>query len=99
MPLVMDPAEHEIITLLKAAQWDGRRVIEIGCGDGRLTLRIAALAPKLIEALDPDAARVRLARKNLPARYRKRVSYHVGHSNKLRYPGGVFDIAIFAWSL
>ena len=99
MALVMDPAGNEIRALLKAVQWQRRRVLEIGCGQGRLTLRLAAFRPKHIEALDPDPKGIRVARKNQPARYRRLISYHVGHAEKLRYPPGTFDTVIFSWAL
>ncbi len=99
MPLVVDPAENEIRALQKAAEWKGKRVLEIGCGEGRLTLRLAALHPRHIEAMDPDAARVRLARKNRPERYGKLIAYHVGHAERLRSARDQFDIVIFSWSL
>ena len=77
----------------------GEAVLEIGCGQGRLTLRLAAFRPKHIEALDPDPKGIRVARKNQPARYRRLISYHVGHAEKLRYPPGTFDTVIFSWAL
>ena len=99
MPLVMDPAGSEIRALQKTVQWKGKRVLEIGSGDGRLTLRLAAFKPEHIDALDPDASRVRLARKNLPVMYGRRISYHVGRAEGLRYPRNQFDIVIFSWAL
>ncbi len=99
MPLVIDPAGSEIRALQKTAQWKGKRVLEIGCGEGRLTLRLAALHPQHIDALDPDAARLRLARKTLPAVYGRRVSYHAGHAESLKFPRNRFDIVIFSWAL
>ncbi len=99
MPLVVDPIGAEIRALQKDVQWKGKQVLEIGCGDGRLTLRLAAFGPAHIEAIDPDASRVRAARKSQPRRYRERIAYHVGRSGALRYRRGQFDIAIFAWSL
>ena len=99
MPLVIDPSGREIRALQKAAQWDRKRVLELGCGDGRLTLRLAALGPTYIEALDTDAVRVRAARRNCPARLSKRIAYHVGYAERLKYPKELFDIAIFSWSL
>jgi ubiquinone/menaquinone biosynthesis C-methylase UbiE len=99
MPLVMDPAGNEIRALQKATQWKGKGVLEVGCGEGRLTLRIAALGPRRIEALDPDNTRVRLARKNQPAFYSRRIKYHVGHSERLRFHDDLFDIVIFSWVL
>ncbi len=99
MPLVVDPVGAEIRALQKDVQWKSKQVLEIGCGDGRLTLRLAAFRAAHIEAIDPDASRIRAARKSLPGRYRERVAFHVGSSGKLRYPRHKFDIAIFAWSL
>ena len=99
MSLVMDPAGAEIRALLKTVEWKGKRVLEIGCGEGRLTLRLAAFRPRHIEAIDPDNARVRTARKNLPPRYGKLIGYHVGHAERLKYAAGQFDIAIFSWAL
>ncbi|HEX8991693.1 MAG TPA: class I SAM-dependent methyltransferase [Anaerolineales bacterium] len=99
MTLVMDPAGSEIRALQKTVQWKGKRVLEIGSGDGRLTLRLAAFRPRHIDAIDPDAARLRLARRSLPAVYRRRISYHTGHAESLRYPRNRFDIVIFSWAL
>ncbi len=99
MTLVVDPAGNEIRALQRVVEWKRKRVLEIGCGEGRLTLRLAAFHPAHIEALDPDGARVRLARKNRPVRYGKRITYHVGHAGKLRYARDQFDIVIFSWAL
>jgi ubiquinone/menaquinone biosynthesis C-methylase UbiE len=99
MTLVMDPAGNEIRALEKAAPWRGQRVVEIGCGNGRLTLRLAALGTRSIEAIDPSTAAIRQARRKLPKLYQERIAYHVGHAEKLRYAPGTFDIAVFAWVL
>ncbi len=99
MPLVVDPAGHELRALRKAANWRGKRVLEIGCGPGRLTLRLASLNPRHIEAIDADAGQLRLARKGLPARFARRIAYHVGSATQLKYPPGTFDIVIFSWAL
>ncbi len=99
MPLVMDPAGKEVRALQRATDWHRKHVLEIGCGDGRLTLRLAGLGPRRIEALDPDPKRIRLARKNRPARYGGRIAYHVGHAERLKYPARLFDIVVFSWVL
>ena len=99
MALIVDPARDEVRALRKAVNWRGKHVIEIGCGDGRLTLRLASLGPLKIEALDPDAKLIHDARKNIPDRYADRIDYHVGHAEKLKYPAGTFDIAVFSWVL
>lgn len=99
MSLVVDPAGSEIRALQEAVEWNGRRVLEIGCGDGRLTLRLAGLRPRHIEAIDAAAAQVRLARRNLPSRFRNRIAYHAGQAGRLKYPRDQFDIVVFSWAL
>ncbi len=99
MPLVVDPTGKEIRALQDLMQWKGKRLLEIGCGDGRLTLRLADLGAARIEAIDPDPQRIRLAGKNLPRRYSQHVRFHTGHAEKLRYPNAEFDAVVFAWSL
>jgi ubiquinone/menaquinone biosynthesis C-methylase UbiE len=99
MALMVDPARDEIRALRKAVNWRGKHVIEIGCGDGRLTLRLASLWPLKIQALDPDGKLIHGARKNIPEHYANRIDYRVGHAEKLKYPEGTFDIAVFSWVL
>jgi ubiquinone/menaquinone biosynthesis C-methylase UbiE len=99
MPLVIDPAGKEIRALQDVLDWKGKRLLEIGCGDGRLTQRLAAFGPASIEAVDPDPGRIRLARKALPRGGSRRIHLHVGHAEKLRYPDAAFDAVVFAWSL
>ncbi len=99
MPLIIDPAKAELKALRNAAPWRGARILEIGCGDGRLTLRLASLGPDRIEALDPDPARIRLARRKLPSRFQKLIRYHVGSAQRLGYPDNAFNIVVLSWSL
>jgi len=99
MPLVIDPAKVELKALKKVAVWRGVRLLELGCGDGRLTLRLASLGPRRIDALDPDPNKVRLARRNLPSAHRNRVHYAVGQAEHLRQSDGAFDIVVFSWAL
>ena len=99
MPLFMDPAGDETRALRQAVNWRGKRVLEVGCGDGRLTLRLAQLGAKSILAIDPDAALVRGARKALPERYRARIRYQVGSIERLPRRKDLFDIAVLSWSL
>src|SRR5258705_9669905 len=72
MTYVVDPERRELTALARIAPWRGRRVIELGCGDGRLTLRLAALGAQVL-AIDPDAECIRAARLSLPERFADRV--------------------------
>lgn len=98
MAIKVDPEEREVAALRRVANWDGTRVLEIGCGDGRLTLRLAGLGARVL-GLDPDRLLIGKAREDLPKRYLRQVSYSVGSASKLRYRAGSFDIVVFAWSL
>src|SRR5262245_42393866 len=77
MALRVDPEKNEIRALRGVGPWRGKRVLEIGCGDGRLTLRLAGLGAR-VDALDPDGGLVRAARRSLPPRLTGRVRYRVG---------------------
>jgi 2-polyprenyl-6-hydroxyphenyl methylase/3-demethylubiquinone-9 3-methyltransferase len=98
MPLAIDPAGNEVRALARVIDWHGKRVLEVGCGDGRLTLRLARLGAR-VYAIDPDAKLIRLARKKLPKRFASRVEYHRGDAEALNHPAGVFDLVLFAWAL
>ena len=102
MTIITDPQENEVRMLRAAAEWRGRRVLEIGCGDGRLTRRLARLGA-VIEAIDPDPASIRAARRQwprqMPRRLAKAARFHVGEAEHLNYPDESFHRVVFAWSL
>jgi 2-polyprenyl-6-hydroxyphenyl methylase/3-demethylubiquinone-9 3-methyltransferase len=98
MGLQVDPERNEVCALAEVASWRDRRVLEIGCGDGRLTVRLARLGAR-VEAIDPDAKLVRAARRALPVRYARHVRYRVAGARRLPHAAGSFDRVVFAWSL
>ena len=73
-------------------------MIELGCGDGRLTVPVAADA-ELILAFDPDSPAVERARRLLPANLAERVEYRVASGTEIQVERGSFDLALFSWSL
>ena len=52
----------EVRLIQRFADLAGRRILEIGCGDGRLTREFAPLASSVV-AIEPDQARIALARR------------------------------------
>ena len=102
MAIHVDPVGREIELLRRLVRWRGRRVVEIGCGDGRLTRRLAALGARIV-AIEPDAALVRAARRAArqawTPRLARRVSFHVGKAGRLKFPPGTFDLVLFSWAL
>ena len=101
MNVRVDPEENEIHALLTlTGSLAGKQVLEVGCGDGRLTWRYA-WGVRRVTAIDPDAERVARARTDCPATVRGRVKfYKLGLE---QFAAGVhtdrYDLAILAWSL
>lgn len=98
MTLRVDPERNEIRALKSVADWHGKKVLEVGCGDGRLTLRLANLGANII-AVDPDTKLIGAARKKLPERFAERVRYKVEKAEQLNYPDDTFDLVVFSWVL
>jgi 2-polyprenyl-6-hydroxyphenyl methylase / 3-demethylubiquinone-9 3-methyltransferase len=98
MTLRVDPEQNEVRALKAVTDWKNKRVLEIGCGDGRLTLRLARLGA-IVEANDPKPEAITKARKNLPKRFAGKVRHKVGQAERLAYRDASFDAVVFAWSL
>lgn len=98
MTLVVDPEQNEIRALETVAYWRGKHVLEIGCGIGRLTLRLASLGA-IVHAIDPDPKLVHNARNTLPKRFADRITFRTGRAEKLHHRNEKFDAVIFAWAL
>lgn len=98
MPILIDRERNEINALRPITNWRGKKVLEIGCGSGRLTRRLATFGAH-IEAIDPNLDSIKVARQTLPPSYASRVRFNVGKSSRLEYPKNTFDIVLFSWSL
>ena len=98
MAVIIDREQNEVRTLGNVVDWRGKKVLEIGCGDGRLTRRLARFGPQ-IEAIDPLPENIKAARQQLPCSFASRVSLRVGESSRLEYPHDTFDLVLFSWSL
>ena len=72
---------------------NGKTLLEVGCGDGRLT---ALLANKVegITGIDPDDNSIEAARKNISG-----VNFLVGSGEKMDLANESFDIVLFSYSL
>jgi ubiquinone/menaquinone biosynthesis C-methylase UbiE len=73
------------------------RVLEIGCGDGRLTWRYAESANR-VTGIDPDAERLQTALEALPSTL-THVTFVQAHAEDLPFRRETFDIGLLAWSL
>lgn len=93
-----DPENFERKKLLDFADFNGSRVLEIGCGEGRLTWKYAA-ASRVTFGLDPDFNALRVAQVDCPTDLHGRVHLARASAYHLPFPKETFDIAVLAWSL
>ncbi len=77
---------------------EGKRVLEVGCGEGRLTALVAARASS-VYAFDPSAANVAMARAALTSEQRRQVRFAVHDAEALDVTRERFDVALCGWSL
>lgn len=98
MVSVKDPEGTEPRALATLVDFTDRRVLEIGCGDGRLTWGYAGEAAKVL-GIDTDSEAVAEARRATPPDLEHRVRFRVAQAEKLRVRPAGFDIAFLAWSL
>ena len=94
----VDPEGAETRALARLAPIDGLRVLELGCGDGRLTFRYAAAAASVL-AVDPEVARIDEARAELPSALASTVTFAVAGAADVEAPRASFDLALFSSSL
>ena len=97
MPRVLDPEGAHLAALRRLGDFRDQRILELGCGDGRLTVGIGADAASVL-AFDPDAEAIARARNMLPAELAARVDYRVASGTELEVQPQ-FDLAVFSWSL
>jgi 2-polyprenyl-3-methyl-5-hydroxy-6-metoxy-1,4-benzoquinol methylase len=98
MPIRLDPEATEIAALFDfASSFSGKRVLEIGCGDGRLTWLYADQVAGVM-GIDPKPDDIALAIQNCPPNLRDRVEFRTGTIQEFESPAQ-FDLAILSWSL
>jgi ubiquinone/menaquinone biosynthesis C-methylase UbiE len=95
---VLDPEGAHLAALHRLGGFRGQRVLELGCGDGRLTLGLAHEAARVL-AFDPDAEAVERAHRSLPAELAERVTYQVASGTEIEIKPHSFDLVVFSWSL
>lgn len=92
---VLQQEKKAVLALL--GDLTGLRVLEIGCGNGRLTWQYAPSAG-FVDAIDPDSKRITAAQQALPAPLTDRVQFHACTLEEFHSPA-LYDLAILSWSL
>jgi ubiquinone/menaquinone biosynthesis C-methylase UbiE len=88
-----DRERKELTMILRYADLWGRDVLEVGCGDGRVSGNIAPHAKSLV-AIDPDPERLEKAMAEMPG-----IDFRHGTGESLEFPNEAFDTVAFTFSL
>jgi SAM-dependent methyltransferase len=100
--LLLGPFLARIAADVAAAAPDGARVLEVGCGPGHLSVRLARHHGLDVTGLDLDPAMIARARANAepPGNgYQRRPSFLVGDVAALAFPDGSFDLVVSTLSM
>jgi 2-polyprenyl-3-methyl-5-hydroxy-6-metoxy-1,4-benzoquinol methylase len=98
MTIQVDPEKYEFDALLALAEdLSDKRVLEIGCGNGRITTHLAQFASH-VTAIDPNEERIATAIEQMPPALANKISYQAIPLADLP-PGERFDLALLSWSL
>jgi 2-polyprenyl-3-methyl-5-hydroxy-6-metoxy-1,4-benzoquinol methylase len=100
MTVRTDPEGNETDALFDLVQLEGREVLEIGCGDGRLTRRYADRVAH-VTAIEPFGDAIARAQTWLSEEPNERIEFrHVSFEDLAAASGAdVFDVALLSWSL
>lgn len=90
-------ADHERALIERLTPLRGKDVLEVGCGNGRLTLAYAARARSVV-AIEPNPKQIARARARAKQTGIRNVRFLVRPA-QTGIRGGPFDVVLFAWSL
>jgi ubiquinone/menaquinone biosynthesis C-methylase UbiE len=94
----IDPEGTEIEVIHELVDFSGKKVLEVGCGDGRMTRRYADRAA-LVLALDPNAEKIERAIDSTPEALRSKVRFRVADIADAELVQQAFEVAILSHSL
>ena len=93
----IDPEGTEIEVIHELVDFSGKKVLEVGCGDGRMTRRYDRAA--LVLALDPNAEKIERAIDSTPEPLRSKVRFRVADIADAELAQQTFEVAILSHSL
>ena len=98
MTLQQDPEQNEPKYLRRFIDIADKRVLEVGCGEGRLTWQYAAKATR-VTGIDVDRNALRVAAYDRPDGLESKVHFAETEAEYLPFRKETFDIALLSWSL
>ena len=78
--------DHEILNQARR-----KKVLDVGCGPGEFTLRVARTA-RLVTGIDASKVALEFAGRNLARSGSKNVTFRYGNARKLPFPNNSFDL-------
>ena len=96
--LLRPPPEDELREYGGVGLVRRKRVIDVGCGDGRMALGCAPYASEVV-GVDPDPEAIRSARAKARQLGAANVRFKVGVAQELPFSDEHFDVVILSWTL
>ena len=98
MSRLVDPQAREMETLARLLSLAGRVVLDVGCGDGRTSRRVARTAASVL-GVDPDDAAIQQAQASADAEGLQHCRFCVADTLMLARAPASVDVALFSRSL
>lgn len=100
MSIRLDAQGHETGALFDLVDLEGKDVLEIGCGDGRLTWRYVDRTAR-VTAIDPFAESIDRANRSMPDTAAGKLDLRAVAFEDFaaETAPSTFDVAILSWSL
>jgi ubiquinone/menaquinone biosynthesis C-methylase UbiE len=98
MSTCLDLEHAETRVIHELVDFTDRDVLDVGCGEGRMTWRFAQPARSVL-GLDPTAAAIETARRAVPTGLGAKVRFQMADITTIQLPQAAFDVVAFSWSL
>jgi 2-polyprenyl-3-methyl-5-hydroxy-6-metoxy-1,4-benzoquinol methylase len=98
MTMLHDPEQAETRAVHALVDFTGADVLEVGCGDGRLTWRFAEQA-RTVLALDPKAEAIATAQASCAPALRQQVTFQAADITAIALDPAAYDVVVLSWSL
>ena len=98
MARIIDPEGMTARIVHELIDFRGKDVLEVGCGDGRITWSLGEQARSVV-ALDIDETDIGNALRNTPEALKSKVTFRLADVVTCDLPENAFDVAVFSGSL
>lgn len=100
MPYLKDPHGRQYVVLHRLVDFAEKTVLEVGCGQGKLTWHYAQKAAQ-VTAIDPKAEAIAIAQADTPETLKGQVTFVAADiADFTPTPADrKFDLALYGWSL